>query len=150
MRFTTFFFGLIYLILTSSTPALAHGVHTHNSFVEATIVTVNHDDGTPLAFATFSVFPPHGGPAFAKGQTDSLGRVVFLPNVSGKWEVKVFADDGHGVVTTVEVMPSSSTTTHDSQPQSLGQIHKLITGVGILFGIFGLLVLIQNHQSAKE
>jgi len=143
-------FLLIITALAAQGQSWAHGVYTHNNSGKATIVTVTHDDGTPLAFASFSVHSPHEGPAFAKGQTDSLGRVVFIPNSPGKWEIKIFSDDGHGAVATIDILPEDALVSHDTKPQPLGKIQKLITGVGILFGIFGLLVLVQNRKPTKD
>jgi len=150
VRLFSFLFCFLIVILSGSAQALAHGVHTRNSLSEATVVTTLHDDGSPLAFADYTVYSPHGGPAFSKGKTDSLGRVVFLPNAPGKWEIKIFASDGHGSVTTVDVSPAGSELSADHQKQAPGQIQKLITGGGILFGIFGLLVLVQNRKPGKE
>jgi nickel transport protein len=152
VRCLPFIFCFIFLTQPVHNIAQAHGVNTTNNVIEATVVTTLHDDGTPLSFADFSVHSPQGGPAFAKGQTDSLGRVVFLPNVPGEWEIKIFAADGHGVVTTIDVSPSESLTLsgQQRQKQNQSQIQKFITGVSLLFGIFGLLVLVQNRKPNKE
>jgi hypothetical protein len=93
----------VLLILACSRPVLAHGVYAEVSAGATTVVTVAHDDGSPLADTPFTVLAPGGGAAFLSGRTDSLGRVVFQPDRAGAWKVRVAAVDGHGAVVTVDV-----------------------------------------------
>lgn len=102
MRAPTILLSVL-LILACSRPVLAHGVHADVSPGATTVVTVAHDDGSPLADTPFTVLAPGGGAAFLSGRTDSLGRVVFQPDRAGAWKVRVAAVDGHGAVVTVNV-----------------------------------------------
>lgn len=102
MRALAILFSVL-LILACSQPVLAHGVHADVSAGATTVVTVAHDDGSPLADTPFTVVAPGDGAAFLSGRTDSQGRVVFQPDRAGVWKVRVAGVDGHGAVVTVNV-----------------------------------------------
>ncbi len=126
--------------------AIAHGVHTHTGSGNATTVTVTHEDGSPLAAESFTVHSPKGGSAFMTGKTDRLGRAIFIPDVSGKWEVKIFSDDGHGAIVSIDVDLDALSNPTESENMEMGQAQKMITGVSVLFGIFGLVSFMVNRK----
>ncbi|MGB8933334.1 MAG: hypothetical protein WCC48_18980, partial [Anaeromyxobacteraceae bacterium] len=66
-----------------------------------------HDDGDPLADATFQVFSPSDAKRpWATGRTDRVGSLAFLPDVPGVWRVEVVSSAGNGFVTDVSVEPA--------------------------------------------
>jgi nickel transport protein len=93
-------FFFCFLLLAAST-VLAHGGHGQASVQPAITVTFTGHDGNPQADLTSRVFGPDGS-RYLAGQTDALGRIVFLPDRAGEWTVKAMSEDGHGG--TVKVM----------------------------------------------
>lgn len=126
-------------------PAQAHGLHTHVECVEAVTVTFVWDNGNPITYEAYEILAPYRETPFAVGQTDGRGRVVFRPDISGNWQVKVWTEDGHGKTIDVAVDDdlAAPTTLESSAP---GMIHKMTTGVAILFGLFGLWALAHTRR----
>jgi nickel transport protein len=91
------------LAAACAAPARAHGVRTEVAVGATTVVTVTHEDGSPLAGTPFTVLAPGRAAPYLEGATDRHGRVVFLPDAVGAWKVRIAAADGHGAVVTVEV-----------------------------------------------
>jgi nickel transport protein len=62
---------------------------------------------------------------------------------AGQWRIRAFSEDGHGVdvVTTAQ---------SDSPPprKDAGQWLRIVDGVSILFGIFGILALLVTRRRA--
>lgn len=103
MNRTTILFSLFLLAaLPLASVALAHGGHGHASTEHAITVTFSNDAGAPLAGLTSRVHGPDGQ-RYLAGQTDPLGRVVFLPDQPGTWTVKAMSEEGHGGTVRVEV-----------------------------------------------
>lgn len=94
---------VLILTVACAAPAQAHGVRTEIAVGATTVVTVMHEDGSPLVDTPFTVLAPGRAEPYLAGATDRYGRVVFLPDAVGAWKVRVAAADGHGAVVTVEV-----------------------------------------------
>ncbi|MFN2372116.1 MAG: hypothetical protein ABR506_13325, partial [Candidatus Krumholzibacteriia bacterium] len=130
------------LALLPAAAALAHGVEATVGHGGAVTVTVRHEGGSPLAFVPCEVLPPGGPPAFQVGRTDRLGRVVFLPDRAGEWTVKITGEDGHGAVVPVVVDAALAAVGAGApRPAGGGRAWKLMAGVGVLLGVFGIVSL---------
>ena len=133
-----------FLLLAAA--AAAHGPDTTVSQGAAVIVTAIYEDGSPMAFEVCEVLPPGDRPPFLVGRTDRLGRVAFAPDRLGEWRVRVTSEDGHGVEVPVAVDESMIASAKASAHG--GRIWKLVTGVSVLFGVFGLLNLATQRRQA--
>lgn len=126
-------------LLLAPAPAPAHGLAHAVAAGRAVVVTLTYDDGTPFSFESCEVTPPAAAAPSQVGRTDRLGRVVFLPDRPGDWRVRVVSEDGHGTDLTVPVdaalLPAGDPVAGPSR------FAKLVTGVSVLFGIFGLVSL---------
>jgi nickel transport protein len=134
------------ILIASLNPprALAHGVDGTYSTDQAVTVTFRYDEDNPVARCEFEVFDPTMGEAFQTGKTDPLGRVVFRPDQPGRWQVRVWTEDGHG--STVQVMVDENLVVTGGPDGRTGRMQKVITGVSILFGVFGVLALIRKPR----
>jgi hypothetical protein len=86
-------------------PARAHGVDQQTERRGAAYAArVRHRDGAPLAGAFYQVIRP-GEPEriVREGRTGPDGWVEFLPDVPGRWRVRIVDATGHGAVVTVDV-----------------------------------------------
>jgi nickel transport protein len=113
---------------------------------EGTAVTVKifFADGSEFSFERYEIYRAGEEIAFQVGRTDALGRIVFLPDRAGTWRVKAFSEDGHGadfsLVTDVRGGVGSA-------DRSLLERHaRLVVGVSIIFGIFGLVSLFARRR----
>jgi nickel transport protein len=89
---------IIFLALTLFNLVYAHQIQVEIKNEKAVVIKLYYPDGTPFAYEKFEIYPPNNEKIpFQVGRTDKLGRIVFLPNQSGKWRVKAISQDGHGI-----------------------------------------------------
>ncbi len=96
---------MVFAAILLPASARAHGVLTRVTAGDTTVVTVTHEDGEPLAGASFTVRAPGGDAPYLQGTTDARGRLAFHPDRPGDWTVRVATADGHGAVVKVAVAP---------------------------------------------
>jgi hypothetical protein len=85
--------------------AAAHGVAQEiERRGPAYAVRARYEGGPPLAGAYYQVIAP-GEPAriVREGRTGAEGWVEFVPDVPGRWRVRIVDASGHGRVVAVEV-----------------------------------------------
>ena len=90
--------------LSLAMPARAHEVLHEVKRDRAVAVRAWLPDGESLAYVQAEVFSP-AEPAIPhwKGRTDRNGWLAFVPDVPGRWRVRVVDATGHGLDTAVEV-----------------------------------------------
>ena len=139
--------ALVLVALAWAGPAAAHGVHTTFLSGPAVAMTVSFEDGSPMSFEEFEAIPPGDDTPFQIGRTDRLGRVVFQPDRAGTWTVRVWSEDGHGTVVEIPVGEDMLPSGGDNSPQ-VSQVNRIVTGVAVLFGIFGLVTMFTARRSS--
>ncbi len=124
----------------------AHGLDHAVTTDRAVIVTMTHDDGTPFSFESCEITPPAQGTPWQVGRTDRLGRIAFLPDRPGDWNVRVVSEDGHGADLTVSIdtglLPGGGPSAGPSR------FAKILTGVSVLFGAFGAASLYVSRRKS--
>ena len=132
------------LALATASPASAHEILHRVSRLEAVVVTLQYADGGAFAYEQYEVLPPGESVPFQTGRSDAQGRVVFLPDRPGEWRIKASSEDGHGVELAVTVDAAGAAA---AKPRSLWERgSRLVTGVALLFGIFGLVRLFARRR----
>jgi nickel transport protein len=72
---------------------------------------------------------------------------VFRPDRAGTWRVKAFSEDGHGADLSLTTGAQGGI---ESADRSLFERHsRLVVGVSIIFGIFGLVSLYARRKDSK-
>jgi nickel transport protein len=137
-------------LLGVATPAIAHEVLHEVERGRATAVRAWFHDGASLADLQAEVFSPADGKVpYWKGHTDRNGWLAFVPDVPGKWRVRIVDSAGHGLDTTVEVAApvaapvaeGSVTETAPAGATSLASVLRPVVGVALIAAIFGFLYL---------
>ncbi|MCD6454260.1 MAG: hypothetical protein J7L62_03035 [Candidatus Aminicenantes bacterium] len=101
----------------------------------------------PMKNGFVKVFAPGEVVEFQKGRTDQEGRFSFFPDRPGRWQVVINDGNGHGIVADVMVDETlHAPIVRSPQPLWL----KLLTGVSVIFGIFGVLVLIRDWKRREK
>jgi len=118
--------------------------------VEGPAITVQlyfPDNDAPL-FEPYQVFAPDSARAHQSGRVNAHGEVTFRPDRPGQWRVQVMTADGHGVDAQISIDAALST-----DPASLAAPtpwwQRVVTGLGYLLGIFGLLALWRLHRGTR-
>ena len=126
---------------------LGHGVK-HETFDVGTGIKATYSDETPMAYCEVAVFAPDDSTSeYQTGITDRNGCFAFVPDTSGTWRITV--DDGMGHLVAAEIAVDSLGVA-DTQPQrGMGRGHSLITGISVIFGLFGVYVLFRGTGRSR-
>ncbi len=131
----------IYLLL--SLIIFSHGVN-FEFFENAKGIKFFYEDGTPLSFAEYKIYSPDNK-VFSEGELDKLGRILFLPDRPGKWKIEVDDGMGHGIIKEIEIKDVKNIVfSKSSYPLYL----KILTGLGIIFGLTGIIFYIIGRKYA--
>ena len=139
----------IALLLCLWLPERAAAHDLRHRIEEAAAVTVKlfFADGNEFSFESYEVYYAGEEIPFQVGRTDAHGRLVFLPDRAGTWRVKAFSEDGHGADLSLSTGAQGAI---ESADRSLFERHsRLVVGVSIIFGIFGLVSLYARRKDGK-
>ena len=122
---------------------LQHGIE------EGMAVTVKlfFSDGNEFSFESYEVYRAGEEIPFQVGRTDAHGRVVFLPDRAGTWRVKAFSEDGHGA--DFSLSSDARGGVEKAGGSLLERYPRIVVGVSIIFGIFGVIALFTRGRSGK-
>lgn len=142
-RFAPF---LLLILACPPDPADAHEVRHHFSQQKASVVCLTYGDGSAFSYEQYELFFNDEEVPRQVGRTDAEGRITFLPHREGRWRMKAFSEDGHGVDLTIETGPSG--TLAAAPATAVSHSRKLVTGISVIFGIFGLISLFLRRRPA--
>ena len=139
----------IALLLCFWLPGRAAGHDLQHSIEEGPAVTVKlfYTDGEAFSFESYEVYHAGEDIPFQVGRTDALGRVVFRPDRAGTWHVKVFSKDGHGV--DLSLTTGTQGAIESADRTLFERYSRLVVGVSIIFGIFGLVSLFARRKHGR-
>lgn len=102
-------------------------------------------DGEALAYTPYEVYSPADARIpHQKGRTDRSGWVAFVPDVAGKWRVKIVDDTGHGLDVEVDAVSGTS----DPAPASPAAfVLRPLVGLAVIAAVFGALFALQRRKS---
>jgi nickel transport protein len=115
-------------------------------------------DGEPLAYVQAEVYSP-ADPRIAhwKGRTDRNGWLSFVPDVPGRWRVRVIDASGHGLDTGVDVaLPGTGAGApaacpgQDAPASPAGTaafVLRPVVGAVLIAAIFGSLYLYRRRRT---
>jgi len=130
----------------------AHSVRGWIQSREAMVVASEYDDGEPVSYAVFEIYYPGGKDLFQSGVTDPNGCFSFLPDTPGKWKIFVKDGMGHQVSLTADISNQQALkekTAPVSNPGHLSKIQPIITGISLIFGLTGLILLFKTKKRSK-
>jgi nickel transport protein len=137
--------ALALALCCAAAPAAAHQVRLDQSGAEAAVLTLSYADGTPFAYESYELTPAGADVPAQVGRTDAGGRVIFLPGEATRWRLRAFAEDGHGVDRSIEVA-AGQPAPGSSAGSSPSPLWAALTGLGVLFGLFGLYQLFLHRR----
>lgn len=132
-----FFLAVVLLAAGMSRPAIAHDLrHEESHAGGAVVVRLFFSDGSAFSYESYEVYRAGEKIPFQVGRTDALGRVVFIPDRPGVWRVRAFSEDGHGVDFSLSAAAGGRVTR--SRRPLIERYPRVLTGLGLIFGLFGL------------
>ena len=127
--------------------ALAHDLQHSIDEGAAVAVKLFFADGSAFSFETYEVYRAGEEIPFQVGRTDIQGRVVFIPDRAGTWRVKAFSEDGHGA--DLSFTTGAKNDIHDANQPFLERHLRIIAGVSVIFGVFGLASLFARRGGGR-
>jgi nickel transport protein len=146
--------SLAALVALAAVPAAAHETLHEVQRGKAIAVKGYFADGEVLAYAAYEVYSP-ADPRIPhqKGRTDRSGWVAFVPDVPGKWRVRVIDGTGHGL--DVEVDAEAPRGAPAGESPSAGAtspvafVLRPLLGLAVIGIVFAALVLVHRRKGAK-
>ena len=132
-------------LLACASLAGAHEVHHAVEPADAVVVRLTYADGKPFAYEKYELYPAGQDVPTQVGNSDAQGRVVFIAGEVRDWRLKAYSADGHGtdLQFAAPAARSTATTTDTAAP---GRPVLLVTGLAVLFGVFGLIQLFLRRR----
>jgi nickel transport protein len=118
--------------LAPAEPARAHETLHDVERGKAIAVRAYFADGEVLAYTAYEVYSPADAKIpHQKGRTDRNGWLAFVPDVAGKWRVKVIDTTGHGLDLEIDATPPAGS----AGPASGGAVASITFVLRPLLGI---------------
>jgi nickel transport protein len=129
--------------LALAAPAAAHETLHELRRGAAVAVKAYYVDGELLAYAPYEVYSPADPKVpWQKGRTDRGGWLAFVPEVPGKWRVRVIDDTGHGLDLAVDAdagSPAKPRATGGEAVSGAAFVLRPIAGLLVIGGVFAVL-----------
>lgn len=139
------------VLLAVASVATAHEVLYSVEHGRAVAVKVFESDGDTLADADYELYSP-ADPKLPhqKGRTDRAGYFAFVPDVVGKWRVRVAGEDGHGLSTEIDIASVTPTGEHAATDMpailSVAFVLRPLVGLVIIGAVFAGLVAFYGRK----
>lgn len=132
------------LVIALMTTLIAHDLDNRVEQKVAVVMTLTYPDGEPFSYEPYTLYAPISDTIpFQEGVTAKNGTVSFVPDTTGTWTLKAASEDGHGAVITYEATLDFKTT---NQTVSMPYWQRLMMGVSLIFGLFGLVTLFRSKK----
>lgn len=143
--------ALAALLLGVTAPAAAHEVLHRVERGRAVALRAYFPDGAPLAYCEAEVFSPADARIpWQKGRTDRDGWVAFVPDVAGRWRVRVIDASGHGLEVGVDAAAPGAAEAPGA-PAGAGGIAatvlRPVAGVALVAALFGVLFALARRRA---
>jgi nickel transport protein len=125
-------------------PAAAHQVEHELESGDATVIALRYADGTPFAFESYEIHAAGESTPIQVGRSNAQGRIAFVAPQAGRFRLRAFSEDGHGVDFLFDA--HATATVHADAPAVLPRGTKILVGLALLFGLFGILSLVYRSR----
>jgi nickel transport protein len=104
-------------------------------------------DGEALAYTPYEVYSPADPKIpFQKGRTDRSGWVAFVPEVAGRWRVRVIDDTGHGLDVEVDAAPAPAAAPTAAPGSTGALVLRPLLGLAVIAAVFAVLFVLQRRK----
>ena len=101
----------------------------------------------PASYSEYELYGPGMRRLIGIGRTDKAGIVSFLPDRPGIWKIKVLGESSHGFHgVIIEVKVDRAFQLESFSKPLVAQYTKVIVGVSLIFGLFGLDTLWRSRE----
>jgi len=153
MKGDRFIASLLFCILSPCVLSPSVYSHTINYNVQqkGIAVRVFYSADDPANYSQYEVFGPGDSEPHQTGRTDKNGFVAFVPDRPGIWKIKVLGESTHGFHgVTTEVKVDEGLNVKSFSKPLVATYTKLVIGVSLIFGIFGLYSLVRSRKRGQK
>jgi nickel transport protein len=141
---------LFSMVLLSASALYAHTVN-YDVQQKGIAVRIFYAAEDPASYSEYEVIGPGDELPHQTGRTDRNGFVAFVPDRQGIWKVKVLGESAHGFHgVTTEITVDKDLNLESFKKPLAATYTKLVTGISLIIGIFGLYALISSRKRLKN
>lgn len=130
---------LFAFLLLGATSLFAHIVQ-YNVGQKAIYVSIFFDKEHISSWSKYELYAPEASLPYQQGRSDTNGVIAFLPDRAGKWRLDVHAGSDHGEhFQHIELDINEAMIIKDVTKPLYSKYGAIISGIGLIFGFFGLL-----------
>lgn len=123
----------------------SHEVRYSIDFSSSYVIDLYYANGTKFSFESYEIYKPGNEKVpYQVGRTNEIGRISFVPDISGKWKIKVFSDDGHGANFEIDVKEGKLK--GEKKLDFFEKYSKPIFGLGIILTFFSIINLFLRRK----
>jgi nickel transport protein len=132
----------------------SHG-HSVNYHVEQKGIAVRafYSAKDPSSYSQYEIYGPGDKEDLPHqtGRTDKNGFLAFVPDRAGTWRIKLWGESAHGYHGFTAEVKVEKELNLESFSKPLVAVHtKLITGLSLIFGIFGVYALWRSRKKPSK
>ena len=129
--------------------------HSINYHVEQMGIAVRafYSAKDPASYSQYEIYGPGDKEDLPHqtGRTDKNGFLSFVPDRVGTWRIKLWGESGHGYHGfTAEVKVDKELNLESFSKPLVAAHTKLITGLSLIFGIFGVYALWRSRKKPSK
>ena len=108
-------------------------------------------DGEPLAYRAYEVYSPADPKIpWQKGRTDRSGWLAFVPEVAGKWRVRVIDESGHGMDFEVDAAAAGGAPAGGAGGSTAAFVLRPLVGLAAIAAVFAALALAYRRKGPRR
>lgn len=130
--------------------AFSHGISYLVKEDKALVISAFFSTSNPVSYGEVKVFYEDSAIAMQNGQTDEFGKFAFLPPKAGMYRIEIIGDTDHGEHKSefsIEVNSDFSISKYDEL--AFAKYQGILSVIGIIFGLFGVIIMIKNRKNNK-
>jgi nickel transport protein len=144
-----FVFLPIFVVLSGSA-AQAHSIH-YDVQQKAMAVRIYYSENDPAAYSQYELYGPGDKEPHQTGRTDKNGYLGFVPDRPGTWKLQVWGESSHGFHgVTTEIKVDQALNLESFSKPLVATYTKLVTGISVAFGVFGLYALWASRRGGSK
>lgn len=126
----------------------AHGLFYSANEGKAIIINANFSKQVSAAYAKIEIYKGDSAIPVVSSKMDSFGRFAFVPNEKGNYRVQIIASSDHGEhKVEFGLDADADLNLGEFEKQNYQKYFSILSGFGILFGIFGILAMFKRRKA---
>ena len=132
----------------------SHGHSINYQVLEKGIaVRAFYSEKDPSSYSQYEIWGPGDREDLPHqtGRTDKNGFLAFVPDRAGTWKIRLWGESSHGYHGFTTEIKVDKGINLESFSKPLAAAHtKLITGLSLIFGIFGIYAFLKSRRKQEK